>query len=506
MESWGAIFFFTLFICFFFLSVSYRVNKKMKSPLPPGPRGLPIIGNLHQLGLTFVQLEFIFHRFISRYGPIFSVRFGPRIAVFVADHSLAHQALIQDGVTFADRPHSTEPDRILNSNQHNIHTGRYGPLWRVLRRNLVTEILSVARTKSFTEGRQQALARLISSFRDEANRNEGMAVARTRFRHAVLWLLLFMCFGDRFEDIEVVGNIEKIINELLLNFEGFNLLGFFPRLTKIFCQQKWRDLFDLRRRQEETLIPFIRARKAVYEKDHYCYVDSLISLELPDGRNLDDSEMVTLCSEFLNAGVDTTATSLEWLMANLVKNPEIQAKLYQEIASVVSNDQELSEEHLLQMPYLKAVIMETLRRHPPGHFVLPHAVLKDDASLGGYVIPKNATINFMTGEMGLDEKVWKDPLEFRPERFLAGGDGEDVDITGSREIKMMPFGAGRRICPGLGLAMLHLQYFAANLVREFEWSVPDNEQVDLAEKWEFTVVMRYPLKARIKTRIHVAEN
>jgi cytochrome P450 len=105
-------------------------------------------------------------------------------------------------------------------------------------------------------------------------------------------------------------------------------------------------------------------------------------------------------------------------------------------------------------------------------------------------------VNFAVGDIGLDEEVWDAPSEFRPERFLPGGEGEDVDLTGSKEIKMMPFGAGRRVCPGMALALLHLEYFVANLVREFEWREADGEEVDLTEKLEFTVVMKRPLKAR----------
>ncbi|KAJ3693432.1 hypothetical protein LUZ60_008912 [Juncus effusus] len=97
-------------------------------------------------------------------------------------------------------------------------------------------------------------------------------------------------------------------------------------------------------------------------------------------------------------------------------------------------------------------------------------------------------------------RIWSNPMEFKPDRFLEGGEGESVDITGSREIKTMPFGVGRRICPGLTLALIHLEYFVVNLVKEFEWKSADGEEVDLSEKREFTVVMKNPLKARIIPR------
>ncbi|XVF06822.1 hypothetical protein REPUB_Repub06bG0083800 [Reevesia pubescens] len=108
----------------------------------------------------------------------------------------------------------------------------------------------------------------------------------------------------------------------------------------------------------------------------------------------------------------------------------------------------------------------------------------------------------MIAEMGWDSKVWEDPMAFRPERFLNSEGGEEVlDTTGSKEIKMVPFGAGRRMCPAYGLAMLHLEYFVANLVLSFEWKAVDGDDIDLSEKHEFTMVMKNPLQAHIYPRL-----
>lgn len=253
----------------------------------------------------------------------------------------------------------------------------------------------------------------------------------------------------------------------------------------------------------DVVIPLIRARKTQNDAVP-AYVDSLLELELPEEderggtikRKMKEEEIVASCSEFLNAGTDTTSTALQWILANLVKNEQIQTKLFNDILSVVGpNGGEIEEEDLSRMEYLKAVVMEGLRRHPPGHFVLPHAVTKE-VELEGYRIPNDAVLNFMVAEMGWDPEVWEDPTEFKPERFL----GADVDITGSREIKMMPFGVGRRICPGLNLAMLHLEYFVANLVWEFEWTETEEYPVDFSEKQEFTIVMKHPLRAKVTPR------
>uniref|UniRef100_A0A803LLY9 Cytochrome P450 n=1 Tax=Chenopodium quinoa TaxID=63459 RepID=A0A803LLY9_CHEQI len=189
------------------------------------------------------------------------------------------------------------------------------------------------------------------------------------------------------------------------------------------------------------------------------YVDTLFTLEVPEEgngtaakRRLTEEELVNLCSEFLNAGTDTTTTAMQWIMAKLIKCPHIQAKIFEEIKGVVGeNCTAVKEDELSKMPYLKAVILEGLRRHPPSHFVLPHAVTEEGT--------------------------------------------EEFDVTGRREIKMMPFGAGRRICPAIGLAILHLQYFVANLAWNFKWEAIEGDEIDLSEKQEFSIVMKHPLHA-----------
>ncbi|KAI7988553.1 Cytochrome P450 89A2 [Camellia lanceoleosa] len=323
---------------------------------------------------------------------------------------------------------------------------------------------------------------------------------------------------------------------MLLRSSRFNILNYLPKLAKIVFRNHWNELLRMRRDQEEVLIPLIEARVDVVKQRRQgnqeedasvvAYVDTLVDLELPDEkRKLNNDEMVTLCSEFLNAGTDTTSTALQWIMANLVKYPRVQSKLYKEIIGVAGLPPPLprggekkqkeillviNEEDLHRMSYLKAVVLEGLRRHPPGHFVLPHTVTKD-VELEGYQVPKGTMVNFMVAEMGWDPKVWDEPMEFKPERFLtnSGGNGEGegeatvvFDVTGSKEIKMMPFGAGRRICPASGLALLHLEYFVANLVWYFEWTAADGNDgdVDLSEKQEFTTVMKNPLQAHISPR------
>ncbi|KAF8412867.1 hypothetical protein HHK36_000839 [Tetracentron sinense] len=503
MEAWFFILIFSLSICVLLKSLfnflQYK-NPKETRKLPPGPPTLPIIGNLLWLRKSLSDLELIIRHLSQKYGPVVTLYIGSNPTIFVTSYELAQQALIQNGAIFASRPPVLEATGIITS-KHDINSTPYGSLWRLLRRNLTSEILHSSRVKSYSHARKSVMEILINKLRPQAGSGNAVRVM-DHFQYAMFCLLVFMCFGDTLDE-KTVREIEAVQRVLLVNFFRFNLLNFFP---KILFRKRWRQLLEVRRNQEEVLIPLIRARQELkkvvnQEKSITSYVDTLLDLEeLPDeGRKLSEMEMVSLCSEFLTAGTDTTSTVLQWIMARLVKHKDIQAKLFSEINGVVDvgSGEEIKEEDLQRMPYLKAVVLEGLRLHPPGHFTVPHAVT-EDTSLDGYVVPKTATVHFLVGEMGWDPKVWEDPMEFRPERFLSGRDGGEVlDVTGRRETKMMPFGAGRRICPGLGLAMLLLEYFVANLVREFEWTAADGHDVDLSEKQEFTVVMKNPLRAHI---------
>ncbi|KAH0903845.1 hypothetical protein HID58_043348, partial [Brassica napus] len=476
------------------LSVSVLLFRRRKSSslpqLPPDPNFLPFLGTLRWLRQGFTGLNIYLRSVHHRLGPIISLRVSSRPAIFVANGSLAHQALVLNGAVFADRPPAAPTSKITSSNQHVITSGIYGATWRTLRRNLTSEILHPSRVRSYSHARRWVLEILSDRFRKHGS--EEPIVVVDHFHYAMFALLALMCFGDKLDE-EQINEVGYVQRRMLLNFSRFNILNLFPKLTKLIYKSKWEEFLQIRREQEDVLLPLIRARRKIIEEERkeenkdyvQSYVDTLLDLELPDEkRKLNENEIVSLCSEFLNGGTDTTATTLQWIMANLIKG------VTGEVAK------EIEEEEAHKMPYLKAVVLEGLRRHPPGHMVLPHSVTEDTV-LGGYKIPKKGTVNFMVAEIGRDPAVWDEPMAFKPERFLGE---ESVDITGSRGIKMMPFGAGRRICPGIGLAILHLEYYVANMVREFEWKEVEGCEVDLAEKVEFTVVMKHPLKARAVPR------
>ncbi|KAM2975888.1 hypothetical protein FF1_001997 [Malus domestica] len=302
-----------------------------KPKLPPGPRVFPVIGGFLFLLKSFSELEPTIRKLKAKYGPIISLRLGSRPAVFIADRSLAHQALIQNGAVFADRPPALATNKYVTSNQHNISSAIYGPTWRLLRRNLTSEILHPSRIKSYGNARKWVLDILVNRLKTESQSHSegGGAVVRVvdHFQYAMFCLLVLMCFGDKLNE-EQIKEIERMHRQLLMSSGRFNILNFKPKLTKIIFKNRWRQFFKIFEERREVLVPLIRARqnrakqgsKTDNKDDEFVlsYTDTLLDLELPDGnekRKLSEGETLSLCSEFLNAGIDTTSTALQWIMA-----------------------------------------------------------------------------------------------------------------------------------------------------------------------------------------------
>ncbi|ESW03469.1 hypothetical protein PHAVU_011G016700 [Phaseolus vulgaris] len=509
METW----FILSVLCFcLWLILKFTCNVLFPS-LPPGPPKC----NFTLLRGYLTDPKTILQKLHAKYGPFFTVHVGySHTDIFIASGFLAHQALIQHGTIFADRPKANPTNKVISSNQNDILFSFYGPRWRLLRRNLTSRILHPLKVNSFAHARKWVLAMLLQGLISDSHANSPIRVI-DQFQYGMFSLMVLMCFGDKLDEKQI-REIEESQRDMLVSYARYSVLNFWPPVTRILFWKRWKEFLQKRRDQDAVLIPHINARRKAKEErvsngssqksdSELSYVDSLLDLQMledEEGLNLDDGKICTLCSEFLNAGSDTTSTALEWIMANLVKYPEIQESVVEEIRGVMvgREDREVKEEDLHKLPYLKAVILEGLRRHPPLHFVAPHKVTKD-VVLNGYLVPTYASVNFLVAEIGRDPTAWDDPMAFKPERFMNIGEqkgGTTFDIMGSKEIKMMPFGAGRRMCPGYALAILHLEYFVANFLWNFEWKAVDGDHVDLSEELQFTTVMKNPLKVHILPR------
>ncbi|KAM0887955.1 hypothetical protein ACQ4PT_028672 [Festuca glaucescens] len=430
----------------------------------------------------------------------------------VGDPAVAHRALIENADDFSNRPAAIFPVSLAiwpnGERNDSITTTNYDPHWRALRCNLTAEILS--RLGSLETLQKEAVRALVADVSTAAGGQVAIAGPITA---AVFTLASRMCFGDIADDdcIRAMGLVSRdaivAAEELSPRFNG-------STLSKLANWRGFRRISGLVDRQAELYLPLIAARRQ--SRSPLCgggvvrpYVDSLLDLRVPeDGgvghRALRDGELVGLVFEFLGSLSGSTSACVEWTLAHLVDQPEIQSKLRLEIDEV----DVLCSKSIRSMPYLNAVVLESLRMHPPVPYILRGAHGEGGAkaigATGGAVPVHGLRVRFNLGDIGRDKKTWTNPDEFRPERFLAGGEAEDIGAApGPKEIRMMPFGAGHRHCPGMSMGMLHIKHFVAALVREFEWA-PSAEDcrggVDMTEQNGFIKRMKKPLSARITRR------
>lgn len=191
-------------------------------------------------------------------------------------------------------------------------------------------------------------------------------------------------------------------------------------------------------------------------------------------------------------GSDTSSVTVEWAMAELLRNPRMMAKVREELTTVIGHGRQMEESDISRLPYLRAVVKETLRIHPTVPLLLPHKAEKS-VEVGGYIVPKNCRILINAWAISHDENAWVDPESFLPDRFLT----REVDF-GGQHFELIPFGSGRRVCPGLPLAYRMVHLMLGSLIHSFEWKLPEEmkpSDVDLREKFGISVAMAVPLLA-----------
>lgn len=494
-------------VCLIFLFFNKLITNKTANSkplkLPPGPKGWPIVGNLFQVALSGKPFIHYVRDLRSIYGPIFTLHMGSRTLIILTSSELAHEALITKGQQFASRPPENPTRTVFSCDKFTVNSAVYGPEWRSLRRNMVSGMLSSARLREFRPARESAMDRFIDRIRAEAEASEGAVWVLKNARFAVFCILLTMCFGVHLDEDSIV-RIDQLMKKLLITLTP-RMDDYLPLLRPFFSKQ-FKEALEIRKEQILTIRPLIEQRRSILRNPNldpdalpFSYLDSLLDLKV-EGRDSapTEPELVTLCSEFVNGGTDTTATAIEWGIARIIENPTIQSKLFDEITATVG-ERTVNEKDTDKMVYLQAFIKELLRKHPPTYFSLTHAAMEPGHKIGGYDIPAGANLELYLPTISEDPKLWTDPDRFDPDRFLTGG--ETADITGVTGIRMIPFGAGRRVCPGLAMGMTHITLMVARMVQAFEWRAhPSQPVIDFSDKLEFTVVMNKPLLALVTPR------
>ncbi|KAM0947322.1 putative costunolide synthase [Dioscorea sansibarensis] len=274
----------------------------------------------------------------------------------------------------------------------------------------------------------------------------------------------------------------ELIEENIFLFSRFNLEDFFPSLGWL------NSLLGLDERANRNFIKWDRVlSQMIMEHENKSdgnlkdddFVDVLLSLKKDPnlGFSINDEHIKAILMDMLAAGTDTTYIAFEWALAELVKNPNVMEKLQNEINSIANGKSMINEDDLREIPYLKAVIKEVLRLHPPVPLLLPRESV-DNCQIGGYKIPSKSRVIINCWAIARDTEIWDMPNEFVPERFMTN----PIDFKG-QNFEYIPFGSGRRICPGIGFAMTTIELLLSNLIFRFEWKLPEDidSEVNMAE-------------------------
>ncbi|KAJ6308173.1 hypothetical protein OIU76_017865 [Salix suchowensis] len=289
------------------------------------------------------------------------------------------------------------------------------------------------------------------------------------------------------------GGMSSVLKDIARLASTPNISDFYPILGPLDLQGLRKKTMELHRRSFNMCEAIIQERREGEGKgdgpDASRRRDFLDTLLL---NGSSDDQINTLLMELLSAGTDTSSSTIEWTMAELIKNPRCLQKVQEEIAGVINMDWDtgFKESHLPQLPYLQACIKETLRLHPPGPFLLPHRAI-DSCQVMNYTIPKNTQVLVNYWAIGRDPKSWEEPVVFNPERFLSS----NLDFKGN-DFEFIPFGSGRRICPGLPMAAKHVALIIAYLIIFFDWSLPCGKNpvdLDMSESYGLTLRKEQPL-------------
>ncbi|XP_047338956.1 cytochrome P450 78A6-like [Impatiens glandulifera] len=457
----------------------------------PGPRGIPIIGSINLLtGLSHRKIAAAAAKFNAKKLMAFSI--GENRAIAICDPNIAKEML--NSSVFMDRPFKESAYGLLFN--RSIGFAPYGVYWRTLRRIAATHLFSPVQIRNSEDLRLKIADEMVVGLA-----GEGCIEVRHVIRRASLNNMMCSVFGRSFGRKD--GCLEKELGELV--DEGYDLLG----MVNWSDHLPWLRQFDLQgiRSRCEKIVPRVNRfvnriiddhRGKLSSNDKSDFVDVL--LNLPDSDQLSESDMVAVLWEMIFRGTDSVAVLIEWVLARMVMHKEVQSRVHAELDKVVGPSRVVEESDVSNLVYLQAVMKEVLRLHPPGPLLSWSRLSITDTHLGGYLIPAGTTAMVNVWAIMRDPDVWTDPTEFKPERFLLDSNLVEMSVMGS-DMRLAPFGAGGRGCPGKALGWNTSIVWVARLLQEFEWGpTTEGKTVELTEVLKLSCEMANPLNVKLTRR------
>ncbi|VAI40217.1 unnamed protein product [Triticum turgidum subsp. durum] len=474
--------------------------------LPPGPARVPVLGNLHQLGpLPHRSLRDL----ARRHGPVMLLRLGTVPTLVVSSAAAARDVMKAHDADCCSRFASPGPAR-LSYGGKSIASSPYGPYWQDMRRLFVAELFGPRGVRAVWDARRQQVDRLMATLGAAVAAATAAPVAMDQHVFRVADGIIGTVAYGRIYAAEAFARkyeqFQHVLEEAMAMSASFSAEDFFPnaagrlvdRLSGIIARRE-RIFRDLDAFFEAVLEQHLDPARPKPESGDGDLVDAFISACEEHGFTRDHVKAMLL-DAFLG-GVDGSSITIVWAMSELIHNPTALKKAQDEIrAAVAASDVSppglpVQPDNLPKLTYLKMVLKETMRLHPPATLLLPRETLRQ-VEIGGYDVPARTRVLVNVWAIGRGPASWgQDADEFKPERFETDGRHGKVDLRGAH-FELVPFGSGRRVRPGLAMGVTTVEFTLANMLCGFDWTLPEGtaaEEMSMEEAGKLTFHRKTPL-------------
>ncbi|CAL5211826.1 unnamed protein product [Lathyrus oleraceus] len=493
-------------------SAFFRSEAQTRPKLAPlASGGWPLIGHLHLLGGSNQPPYITLGDLADKYGPIFTLRIGVHKAVVVSSWELAKKIFTTHDVIISSRPKFTAA-KILGHDYANFGFSPYGEYWQKMRKVTASELLSARRFEALRDIRDSEVKKsLIELYKSDGfDRFDDLKVEMKQFLGDMnLNVIMRMIAGKRYSSD---GSDEREVRKVRWVFrEFFRLTGLFvvgdaiPFLGWLDLGGHVKEMKKAACEMDSVVCGWLEEHRRKNNdlgettKSEQDFMDVLLSVL--DGVDLDGYDLDTVikatCLTLIAGATDTTTVTITWALSLLLNNRHTLKKVQDELDEKVGKERLVNESDINNLVYLQAVVKETLRLYPAGPLSGARQ-FTENCTVGGYHIQTGTRLILNLWKMHRDPRVWSEPLEFQPERFL--NTHKDVDVKG-QHYEFLPFGGGRRSCPGItfGLQMTHLALAA--FLQAFEVTTPSNGNVDMSATFGLTNIKTTPLEVIAKPRL-----
>ncbi|CAK8562305.1 unnamed protein product [Lathyrus sativus] len=494
MQYYIQLFFFCLLSTIAVLAIQTR-NKNKNHLTPPSPPSLPIIGHLHLISKLPHQT---FHELSTHYGPIFQLFLGSKRYVVISSPEIVKEFLKTNETYFSNRFRSSAV-HYLSYGSKGFLFAPYGDYWKFMKKMCMSELLGGRTLDQLLPLRQQETLRFLRLLQKKGEAGEAVDVGGellTLTNNIISRMTMRKVCSENDTDSEEIRKMVRDAAELAAKFnisdhiwfcKNLDLQGMNKRLKGIM--ERFDTMMErvIREHQEER-----KKRKEKGEDGGHVRDLLDILLELHENKKSEikfsRENVKAFILDIFMAGTESSAITIEWAMVELINNPHVMQKARQEIDSITQKSRLIQESDLPKLPYLQAIVKETLRIHPAAPILGREST--ESCIVYGYEIPANTVLFVNLWSMGRNPKVWENPLEFKPERFMS----QDIkfDVRG-QNFEFMPFGTGRRTCPGTSSTLQVVPTNLAAMIQCFEWKVAGDGKVNMEEKAAMSLPRAHPL-------------